>query len=82
MEDINSILSKVGLKCTKQRISVMQVLSDADAPLTVENIYDKVDGMSLSTVYRIAEKLFEKGIVSKHIIQSRIGSILKRHLWN
>ena len=51
MEDINSILSKVGLKCTKQRISVMQVLSDADAPLTVENIYDKVDGMSLSTVY-------------------------------
>ena len=43
MEDINSILSKVGLKCTKQRISVMQVLSDADAPLTVENIYDKVD---------------------------------------
>ena len=42
MEDINSILSKVGLKCTKQRISVMQVLSDADAPLTVENIYDKV----------------------------------------
>lgn len=45
MEDINSILSKVGLKCTKQRISVMQVLSDADAPLTVENIYDKVGGM-------------------------------------
>ena len=67
MEDINSILSKVGLKCTKQRISVMQVLSDADAPLTVENIYDKVDGMSLSTVYRIAEKLCEKVIVSKHI---------------
>ena len=71
MEDINSILSKVGLKCTKQRISVMQVLSDADAPLTVENIYDKVDGMSLSTVYRIAEKLCEKGIVSKHTIQHR-----------
>ena len=47
----------------------MQVLSDADAPLTVENIYDKVDGMSLSTVYRIAEKLCEKGIVSKHTIQ-------------
>lgn len=69
MEDINGILSKVGLKCTKQRISVMQVLSDADAPLTVENIYDKVDGMSLSTVYRIAEKLCEKGIVSKHTIQ-------------
>ena len=43
--------------------------TDADAPLTVENIYDKVDGMSLSTVYRIAEKLCEKGIVSKHTIQ-------------
>ena len=76
MEDINSILSKVGLKCTKQRISVMQVLSDADAPLTVENIYDKVDGMSLSTVYRITEKLCEKGIVSKHTIKTVISFIM------
>ena len=38
----------------------MQVLSDADAPLTVENIYDKVDGMSLSTVYRIAESCVKR----------------------
>ena len=66
---IKDVHKRQGLKCTKQRISVMQVLSDADAPLTVENIYDKVDGMSLSTVYRIAEKLCEKGIVSKHTIQ-------------
>ena len=61
MEDINSILSKVGLKCTKQRISVMQVLSDADAPLTVENIYDKVDGMSLSTVYKLRKSCVKEG---------------------
>ncbi len=30
----------------KTAYKLMQVLSD-DAPLTVENIYDKVDGMSL-----------------------------------
>lgn len=63
------ILSDVGLKCTKQRIMVMEVLSEAHSPMTAENIYEKVDGISLSTVYRIVEKLCEKGIVNKNTIR-------------
>ena len=67
--DINEILSDVGLKCTRQRISVMEVLSAAKSPLTAENIYEMSEGMSLSTVYRIVERLCEKGIVNKNTIQ-------------
>ncbi|MCH5210513.1 MAG: transcriptional repressor [Oscillospiraceae bacterium] len=67
--EINRILSGVGLKCTRQRIQVMEILLKNSAPMTAENIYELTDDMSLSTVYRIAEKLFEKGIVSKHTIQ-------------
>lgn len=67
--DIQKILSSAGLKCTKQRIAVMQVLSAADEPLTAEDIHERVCDMSLSTVYRTAETLFEKGIVNKHTIK-------------
>ncbi|MCI5605496.1 MAG: transcriptional repressor [Clostridia bacterium] len=67
--EINKILSDAGLKCTKQRISVMGVLSNAVSPLTAEDIFDNVDDMSLSTVYRIVERLYEKGIVNKNTIQ-------------
>lgn len=67
--EISKILSDVGLKCTKQRINVMEVLSRAKSPLTAENIYEMSEGMSLSTVYRIVEKLCEKGIVNKNTIQ-------------
>lgn len=67
--NINETLAKAGLKCTKQRISVMKALSDACAPLTAENIFEKSEDISLSTVYRIVEKLCENGIVSKKTIQ-------------
>ena len=67
--EINKILSGVGLKCTRQRIQVMEILLKNSAPMTAENIYELTEEMSLSTVYRIAEKLYEKGIVSKHTIQ-------------
>lgn len=67
--EINKILSDIGLKCTKQRIKVMEVLYDAKSPLTVEGIYEKTDGMSLSTVYRTLEKLCEKGVIKKNTIQ-------------
>lgn len=67
--NINEILSKSGLKCTKQRISVMKTLSETSAPLTAEDIFEKSEDISISTVYRIVEKLCEKGIVSKKTIQ-------------
>ena len=67
--EANKILADAGLKCTRQRINVMEILMSVSAPMTAENIYEKAEGMSLSTVYRIAEKLYEKGIVTKNTIQ-------------
>lgn len=69
MLEINKILSDIGLKCTKQRIRVMEILSEAKSPLTVEDIYEKTGEMSLSTVYRTLEKLCEKGVIKKNTIQ-------------
>ena len=62
----SSILSQNGLKCTKHRIAVIDELSNATAPMTVEMIYSKLGTVSLSTVYRILEKLEAKNIVSRH----------------
>ena len=67
--DINKILTDAGLKCTTQRIEVMEILSRANVPMTAENIFEKSEGISLSTVYRIAEKLAQKGIVTKNTIR-------------
>ncbi len=67
--EINKLLSDSGLKCTKQRINVMKLLTEARVPLTAESIFEMSDEISLSTVYRIVEKLCEKGIVSKKTIQ-------------
>ncbi len=67
--DIEKTLFDVGLKCTKQRIGLIEILSCASEPLTAEEIFEKADGISLSTVYRICEKLCEKGIVNKNTIQ-------------
>lgn len=67
--EINKILTDAGLKCTTQRIRVMEILSTANAPMTVENIFEKSDRISLSTVYRIAERLVEKGIATKNTIR-------------
>lgn len=67
--DISKTLSDIGLKCTKQRVEVMEILSRANAPMTAENIYANAEGISLSTVYRIAEKLVEKGVATKNTIR-------------
>lgn len=69
MTQINKILSDIGLKCTKQRVMVMETLTAAKMPLTAEKIHETTEGMSLSTVYRTVETLCEKGIVSKNTIQ-------------
>lgn len=67
--NVNEILSNAGLKCTKQRIAVMEALNRASSPLTAEEIHAESEGMSLSTVYRTVEVLCEKGIAVKHTIR-------------
>lgn len=67
--DSHGMLSAAGLKCTRQRISVMELMIKAKRPMTAENIYEATENMSLSTVYRTVEKLCEKGILNKNTIQ-------------
>lgn len=67
--DIQKTLSSSGLKCTKQRIAVMEVLLSSSGPITAEDIHLRVNEMSLSTVYRTVETLCNKHILAKHTIQ-------------
>lgn len=63
------LLNESGLKITKPRLSVLEILDKHGMPLTAEEIYlacQKHDsGINLSTVYRTLETFLEKGIVIK-----------------
>ncbi len=58
-----------GIKKTKQRESVLDILEHADVPLTAMDIYAQVEKGAtpvwLSTIYRILELFTEKGVVIK-----------------
>ncbi len=66
--EMNELLQSCGLKCTKQRLCILEILNSADKPLTAEEIHTLTPGTALSTVYRILDKLLEKNIVIKTTI--------------
>ena len=63
------ILTRQGLKNTKHRNSILEILSKCDVPVTAEDIYLNLKNhnvsISLSTVYRTLETLCSKGLVLK-----------------
>lgn len=65
-------LAGYGIKCTTQRILILNILKELSAPSTAEQIYLKAAHMqphiNLSTIYRILELFTEKKIISKHIL--------------
>lgn len=58
-------------KSTKQRQIIMDILERAVQPLTAEDIFldikQKLDSISLSTVYRNLEMLLSKNIINKEL---------------
>lgn len=58
-----------GLRASKNRDDVICILQNGSTPVSVEDIYEKIKNqnnkISLSTVYRIIEKLVNLGIVHK-----------------
>lgn len=66
------ILKKGNLKATKQRYAILEALDNKEFPVSAEDLYinliEKEISISLSTVYRILEILYEKGIVTKSIL--------------
>jgi len=69
LTDNKAYLNKHGIKSTKQRNLIFNILNQAPNVMTAEDIYfeiRKVDNLiSLSTVYRILEIFIDKGIVLK-----------------
>lgn len=76
MSDKNKdFLTSHGIKCTAQRILVLNILNElsaASTASTAEQIYGKAVSIqphiNLSTIYRILELFTSKKIITKHIL--------------
>lgn len=65
----SSILKRVGLKNTKHRNDILEIIDNSDQPINAEQIFfqlknKKVD-INLSSVYRILESLVSKNLLLK-----------------
>ena len=61
-------LTHLGIKVTKQRMAVLEILEKAKEPVTAEEIYNQLEDKELlnySTVYRTLNTLSEKGALIK-----------------
>lgn len=67
--NFDSFLKNKGLKVTKARIAILNVLTNSQKSLSAECILDECKGLgadiNLSTVYRALELFEEKGIIDK-----------------
>ncbi|MBB5336079.1 Fur family transcriptional regulator [Pectinatus brassicae] len=76
--DYKKYLNKYGIKSTKQRNLLLNILKDSMAAQSAENIYleakksDKI--INLSTVYRILEKFTEKNIITKTVMNDKMAA--------
>lgn len=74
---IRGILKQSGLKYSKQRASIMEIMAASGQPLSADHVFlvlrEKGIEANLSTVYRTLESLAAKGIA----IKSSIGSDTK-----
>lgn len=62
------ILKKLGIKVTKQRKAVLEILAQENKAITAEEIYDFIEdkeAVNYSTVYRTLGVLSEKGALIK-----------------
>lgn len=72
MSDFSEELISYGLKSTKNRQEILQVLVDSVQPLTADQIYLQLNRnggtMNLSTIYRTLSVLSDKDILSKLVL--------------
>ena len=73
--NFSDLLKRTGLKVTKHRNSVLEVLNDSNEPLTAEDIYillkKKDVSINLSSVYRILDTLVSTSILNKFIFEEK-----------
>ncbi|SHE72303.1 Fur family transcriptional regulator [Clostridium fallax] len=67
--EIRDLLREKGIKITKGRIAIYNIIKNSDKSLTADNIYDKCkeigENLNLSTIYRTLEIFDEKNITEK-----------------
>lgn len=67
--DHENALRRSGLKSTKHRAAILDILEHSDQPMAAEQVYlelgEQKIGVSLSTVYRVLESLVYKNLVTK-----------------
>lgn len=84
MDDFNDALKHSGLKCTRRRVAVLEVLDKKEQPIAAEQVYielkEKCISINLSTVYRILEVFTDVNLVKKSLIgeDSRVFFELNR----
>ena len=70
--NFSDLLKSKGLKVTKHRTSVLEVLSKNTQPLSAEEIYSKLKensiSINLSSIYKILDSLSTKNVISKCIL--------------
>lgn len=66
--EIKEELKAYGIKSTKQREAILEILKSSHLPLTINQIRDRLDiEMDLSTIYRVLDVFEAKGIITKTV---------------
>lgn len=70
--DFSGNLKINGLKSTKHRVDILDILEKSRQPIAADQIYQELQksdiSINLSTVYRTLEKLCDKNLLKKFII--------------
>ncbi|MGM0369863.1 MAG: Fur family transcriptional regulator [Bacillota bacterium] len=77
LEEWKEKLRTVGIRCTEQRLEILNILIEQTKPLTAKEIYNKLEvakiKLRLSTIYRTLNKLEENNLVKKLDLNSEEG---------
>lgn len=52
---------------TKQKLHINDIIKNMNKPFTVKEVYRKIDGVGLTTIYRLVDKMTEEDKLRKFI---------------
>lgn len=87
--DVEQLFNEHGLRCTRQRRAIYEMLASSDTHPTADQIYrgiaPQVSGLSLATVYNTLEAFCRCGLAQKvsggnGSLGARFDATTKRHL--
>ncbi|MCI1930311.1 MAG: transcriptional repressor [Clostridia bacterium] len=80
-KDYSENLKQSGLKITKQRVAILDILDKSKQPIAAEEVYENLKSnnisINLSTVYRTLELLTSKNLVLKVSIDGNSKSLFE-----